>query len=85
MKSEWNNSPVEAESQDDLAPYDAPYLGAPDSSQTREGLVRLLALLSLLGASAAIYVLAGAAAMPVVAGGATALFAAWQHRSGGGR
>src|SRR5207253_57162 len=50
---------------------------------TRDGLLRLLALLSLLGASTVLYVLAGMAAMSAVATTGGALFATWQHRDGG--
>ncbi|NUP53096.1 MAG: hypothetical protein HOW97_38110 [Catenulispora sp.] len=45
----------------------------------REGVLRLLALLSLLGASTVLYILAGMAAMSAVATTGGALFAAWQR------
>lgn len=47
---------------------------------TREGgILRLLALLSLLGVSTMLYILAGMAAMSAVATTGGALFTAWQH------
>lgn len=59
--------------------------GSPDPGKpsTREGLLRLVALLSLLGASAGLYALAGSGTMSTVATVGTALFATWQHRSSG--
>jgi hypothetical protein len=51
---------------------------------TQEGLLRLAALLVLLGAAAGLYAWAGPAALSAVAAVGTGLFAAWQHRGDGG-
>lgn len=65
-------------------PQPAPPVPAPTATPSaREGWLRLAALLSLLGASAGLYLLAGASAMSTVATAGTALFATWQHRGGG--
>jgi hypothetical protein len=67
---------METNTQPGPAPELPPGKAAPS---TREGMLRLLALLSLLGASTVLYILAGMAAMSAVATTGGALFAAWQH------
>lgn len=53
-------------------------------ASTQEGLLRLAALLALLGAAAGLYAWAGPAALSAVAVIGTGLFAAWQRHGDDG-